>query len=97
MSDSKTDPQTLVASQCIALSESLLTHRRASLSNSDATRAGEDLFSWFRGVGAITDANAGIAARSVDLGIALLQKSTTATIGEVVTTVQNTYQHYASR
>jgi len=57
---------------------------------------GQDLFTWFQNQGAITDANAPLAKRSVEFGILTLKQNSVQSAADVVGLIQDTYAHYAS-
>ena len=86
-------PRSIVSDKCIAYTEALLQYRRAVLTDEEATEEGRNLFTWFEGIGALTDDNAPIASRSVDLGITLL-KTSIGTVDFITGQIEDSYTHF---
>ncbi len=96
MSDATATPNYIVSDACISFSEALILYRSAVLTPGDAQSTGQDLFAWFQSEGAVTDANAPLAKRSVDFGILTLKQSTLQSAADVVELIQQTYLRYAT-
>jgi hypothetical protein len=87
-------PKITVSSACISFTEALLACRASVVTVDLANAFGQDLYTWFQGQGAITNENAPIASRSVDLAITALKSNGGVTAEDSVALVQKTYLHY---
>jgi len=96
MPDATSSAIYIVSDACISFSEALLSYRSAVITPAEAQSTGQDLFTWFQGEGAVTDANAPLAKRSVDFGILTLKQSNLQSAADVVELIQDTYTHYAT-
>jgi hypothetical protein len=94
--DPTQSPSYIVSDACISFTEALLSYRSSVVTVDDANSIGQDLFAWFKNVGAITDDNALLAKRSVDLGKLTLQRNSVETVDETVELIHDTYTHYSS-
>jgi flagellar basal body rod protein FlgG len=96
MPETPQSPQYNVSDACISFTETLITCRSSVVSVDDANSFGQDLYSWFKGQGAIDPDKAPFAVRSVGLGKLTLQKSSVETVEEAVQMIKDTYEHYTA-
>lgn len=71
-----------------------MTCRSSVMTVDDANTAGRDLYAWFQGQDAVTDARAAFAKRSIDLGIRAIESCGSETVEDVVTLIKETYLRY---